>query len=121
MRFLTRFRESFLRQRVSYKNWILNLSGIAAIGAATIEGWLQLAWTSDITHFVGIVGALYVAGTIMALRESWSWVQWIADAAVTVGLMGPVLGMLIAFRDVTPAALSNPVTASAAIGHITSV
>lgn len=106
---------------MSYKNWILNLSGALALGAAALEGWLQLAWASDVTHFVGIVGALYVAGTVMALRESWSWVQWLADAAVTVGLMGTVLGMLLAFRDVTPAALANPVMASTAIAHITSV
>lgn len=92
-----RRRGSFLR-RVA----LLGIVGAALLVAAHYQGFLELVHNGDPTHIVLLQGAMFVIAYIFALASKWKSVDWVADALLFVGLIGTVLGFIIALSGVDP-------------------
>ena len=101
-----------------YKKAILTVAGIAGLVLMGAQGYLEDIWHGDITHIVSIIGILLVIGMIAVWRSAWRTVSWCSDAAVTVGLLGTVLGLIMSFHGFDPSNANSPFEA---IGRFTSV
>ena len=60
-------RQYFLLLRFS----LINLVGFALLGAAWVQGWVSLAWTSDTTYLSHGIFALFLAGLGVCGHKIW--------------------------------------------------
>lgn len=80
---------------------VLQTVGLGAVLAFGMAGWLgHLA--ADRTGLTYGIAAAFVMGLGAVLRKSWRWANWIARALVMLGLIGTVLGFIIALSGVDP-------------------
>ena len=80
---------------------LLNLVGIALLAAAWWAGGLALLGEADHVFALPIIGGLVVIALGYAWAEDWGTVEWMADKLPIVGLIGTVLGVLLAIRGVS--------------------
>lgn len=116
-------------------SWILsNLFGIALLGFAWSQGWVQMFWTMDNTHISKVIFAIFLIAQFIAfirVRELSSFmelgvpsegfnawqVRWtkkvvffneIGNILVALGLLGTVIGFKMALSDVDPSGGVDP-------------
>ena len=80
---------------------ILNITFWAVFLALWHNGISKIPFT-DPTHLSHGILVLFTVGQLCALCQKWDWVDWIGTALVFLGLIGTVIGFIIAFSGVTP-------------------
>lgn len=58
-------------QGIFYRMFLVNLVGLALVGAAWGEGWVQQVFASDSTGLTYVIAAGFVAGLVVSLRLGW--------------------------------------------------
>lgn len=81
---------------------ILNLVGAALIVAAWLRGWVMLVIEADASRMVWLIGAVFLVGVGAAGLRWWRTVDFVANSLVLLGLIGTVVGFVIAFSGVNP-------------------
>ena len=77
--------------------WVLQLVGAAALVALWEMGWLGIVFEADVTYIVEAICALTVLAIILASRGRWDYAEEIRNDLPTIGLIGTMIGFLIAF------------------------
>lgn len=86
---------------------LLLIVAIAILIASYFQGWLHLINDGDSTHIVWGEGILFGIGLVLACFQKWKDVNWIANALVNIGLIGTVVGFIIALSGVIPDAAND--------------
>jgi len=77
---------------------LLNLVGVVLVAAAGFLGWLEapFAWPTGL--FCSIISGVLAVGLWGAVRADWGLVDWLSVNVTKIGLLGTVLGFIIALQ-----------------------
>lgn len=89
------------------KYLVLNVTGLSVFSAAAVKGWALLPFVTDKTYLCDLIAAVFVVGLWAAWRSDWERVRWIGGVLVMMGLIGTVVGFVMALSGVDPARVSN--------------
>ena len=78
--------------------WLLNVGLMLGFVPLILLGWLQEMYANDPTYITVGMTAIFMYGIMMILIDRWDIVGWLAEAMVFMGLIGTVLGFIIAFK-----------------------
>jgi hypothetical protein len=76
---------------------VLQAVGAAGVAALWIAGLARLPFEGTTGPLCWIIVAIGAAGLLCASLQRWRDVQWIATHVVRIGLLGTVVGLIIAF------------------------
>ena len=79
---------------------VVNTIGLGILLATWLSGGADLILTADRVYAGPIVAVLTVFGLVMAAMRRWEDARWIADKLPIVGLIGTVLGVLLAIKGI---------------------
>jgi len=82
---------------------VLNLIGLALVGAAWVEGLLVKPYQADTSAMCYLITALFLWGLVCCLRRDWQSVRWAGNALVYLGMVGTVLGLIMTVSDLSAA------------------
>jgi len=80
---------------------VINLVGLALLGAAWAEGLLFKPFTADTSGMCYLMTALFLAGLVAVYRQDWQTVRWAGNALVYLGMVGTVLGLIMTVSNLT--------------------
>lgn len=80
---------------------VLNLIGVALVGAAWAAGLLFKPYAVDSSGMCYLMTALFAAGLIAVFRKDWQTVRWAGNALVYLGMVGTVLGLIMTVGNLT--------------------
>ena len=80
---------------------VINLVGLALIGAAWAQGILLKPYQADTSGMCYLITVLFLAGLVAVFRKDWQTVRWSGNAMVYLGMVGTVLGLIITVSDLT--------------------
>lgn len=80
---------------------VINLIGVALIGAAWAEGFLFKPFQADTSGMCYLITILFAAGLVAVFRKDWQTVRWAGNALVYLGMVGTILGLIITVSDLT--------------------
>jgi hypothetical protein len=80
---------------------VLNLIGLALVGAAWVEGLLLKPYQADTSMMCYFITALFLWGLICCLRRDWQSVRWAGNALVYLGMVGTVVGLIMTVSDIS--------------------
>lgn len=80
---------------------VINLIGVALIGAAWAEGFLFKPFQADTSGMCYLITILFAAGLAAVFRKDWQTVRWAGNALVYLGMVGTILGLIITVSDLT--------------------
>jgi len=112
---------SLLKKGISLftvKFFIINLFGFILIALATFQGWLQYIYLGDITQLSILISTLSLFGLYLVYKKKWDEISFVANSHVVLGLIGTIIGIVIALKGVDPEAITDP---SKAVLMITSL
>ena len=81
---------------------LVNVAIFLAIIPLILMGWLQHMYTSDPTYLTWGMSGVFIYCIYRIVEGGWSEVNWLADAAMFMGLIGTVIGFIIAFTNIDP-------------------
>lgn len=73
----------------------------ALLAAAAWAGAGDLLLTADRVYAMPIIGGLVLIGIGFGWANDWDTTEWLADKLPVIGLIGTVLGVLLAIRGVS--------------------
>ena len=80
---------------------VINLIGLALVGAAWAEGLLFKPYQADSSGMCYLITLLFLAGLGAVFFKDWQTVRWAGNALVYLGMVGTVLGLIITVSDLT--------------------
>jgi hypothetical protein len=80
---------------------VINLIGLALLGAAWAEGLLFKPYQADSSGMCYLITVLFAAGLVAVFLKDWQTVRWAGNALVYLGMVGTVLGLIITVSDLT--------------------
>ena len=80
---------------------VINLIGLALLGAAWAEGLLLKPYQADSSGMCYLITVLFAAGLVAVFLKDWQTVRWAGNALVYLGMVGTVLGLIITVSDLT--------------------
>ena len=83
--------------------WVAHIVLAALVFAAWQAGLLMRAWAADQTYLTVAIAGLWLLGIAASGRRDWRAVAWLAARCFQVGLIGTVVGFIIALSGVDPA------------------
>lgn len=87
--------------------WLVNLAGLAALTAAWFEGWIETIWSADVSNLTAVIVGLLVLGQIFIWFEKKILVNYISRGVVLLGLIGTVVGFIMALSGVSVESISD--------------
>lgn len=87
---------------MQYRFWVLNLCGLAALGVGFQAGLLQTVWDGDPTHLSAVIFAVFLAGLFSLAIDRQHFARFVERRLVLLGLIGTVIGFVIALSGVSP-------------------
>lgn len=81
---------------------ILNVTGIAIVAALFIAGVGEAPFRADQTGLTFLIAAVFLIGLWLVWQERWGAVRWIGGTLVFLGLLGTVVGFIVALSGVDP-------------------
>ena len=78
---------------------VLHILAAGLLVAAWLNGALGLVLAADRVHAAPVVGIVLLYGLWLGWRGDWDGAAWIGDKLPVVGLLGTVLGILLAIHD----------------------
>jgi hypothetical protein len=86
---------------------VINLIGLALIGAAWAEDLLAKPFVADHSGMSYLIAVLFLAGMVAVARRDWQTVRWAGNALVYLGMVGTVLGLIMTVSDLTSTNAQN--------------
>jgi hypothetical protein len=86
-----------------YQFGVLNIAGAALLGVGFQQGLIQTVWEGDQTHLSAVIFAIFLAGLISAAFNRHGFARFVERRLVLLGLIGTVIGFVIALAGVDPA------------------
>jgi len=80
---------------------VINLIGVALLGAAWAEGVLLKPYIADASGMCYLITALFFAGLVAVAFKDWQTVRWAGNALVYLGMVGTVLGLIVTVSDLS--------------------
>jgi hypothetical protein len=80
---------------------VINLVGLALLGAAWAEGLLLKPYEADSSGMCYLITALFGVGLVAVARRDWQTVRWSGNALVYLGMVGTVIGLIITVSDLS--------------------
>ncbi len=96
---------------------VIQAVGVAAVFGLWMGGLAQLPFQSN-PVMTSAIAAFLGVGLIAALFQDWKDVKWVATHVVRVGLLGTVIGLLIAFSSAKSGSSGDPNQIRAMIGTV---
>jgi MotA/TolQ/ExbB proton channel family len=87
---------------------VLQGIGLTAIAALWIAGVVDKPFESAAAPICYIILSIGAIGMLCVLLQRWQDAAWIAKYVVRIGLLGTVVGLIIAFSAATTGGLVNP-------------
>ncbi len=87
--------------------WLLHIILLALVFAANQAGYVAMAWSADQTHLSALIALIWVWGVAASAFNRWDAVEWLAGRCFQLGLIGTVLGFIIALSGVDPEQAQN--------------
>lgn len=88
-----------------------NITACAGLFSLWIDGWVMMAVDGDATKITLLIAALFCVGLIVSGWRSFGGdirvIRQIANSLVMLGLIGTVIGFIIALSGVDPAAAGD--------------
>ena len=101
---------SFFKRFSPLKEGIKLLANTAILLCAIplfLMGFLQAMYTSDPTYLTWAMTGMFLYAIYRIVEGDWEEVNWLADAAVFTGLIGTVIGFIVAFTNIDPSKVSD--------------
>ncbi len=89
---------------MKYRFVVLNIAWFAAFGAAWRQGWIDLVLDGDQTRLSVVIFAVFLVGVIAIGAHRRHLARYIEHKLVMLGLIGTVIGFIIALRGIDPGA-----------------
>jgi enamine deaminase RidA (YjgF/YER057c/UK114 family) len=86
---------------------VINLIGLAFVGAAWAEGVLLMPYRADTSGMCYLITVLFLGGLLAVFFKDWQTVRWLGNALVYLGMIGTVLGLIITVSDLTAGNVQN--------------
>jgi hypothetical protein len=87
--------------------WLAHIVLAALVFAANQAGFVAMAWHADQTYLTAIIAAVWGFGILASAFGHWDTVEWLAQRCFQLGLIGTVLGFIIALSGVDPEQAQN--------------
>lgn len=76
---------------------VLNVILACVIGVLGFQGYLTKPYTGEAAPMVATISVAYLLFLWCIYRRNYPWAKWICKRLTTLGLIGTVIGLLIAF------------------------
>jgi hypothetical protein len=86
---------------------LVQIVGGLLISSAWYFGWVSLVLNTDKTFMTQLIIAVFLVGLILGLFKRWDDVFWVSNSCLFLGLIGTVLGFIIAFSGIDPSAVGD--------------
>ena len=106
--------------KTQYQKALLMVLLAAGLVGAWFKGWLTMVWTADVTGISGLIALMFVVGLWAMWSNRWSTTNWMAEEMLTFGLIGTVVGLIIAFSSLDLASISSASGAAAMVTTLVS-
>jgi hypothetical protein len=80
---------------------VINLIGVALIGAAWAERFLFKPFQADTSGMCYLIIILFAVGLVAVFRKDWQTVRWAGNAMVYLGMEGTVPGLSVTVSALT--------------------
>jgi hypothetical protein len=80
---------------------VINLVGLALVGAAWAQDWLFKPFAGDHSGMSYLITALFLVGLGAVAWRDWQTVRWIGNGLVYLGMVGTVLGLIMTVSDLS--------------------
>lgn len=84
-----------------------NAVGAVMLYLAWANGLAGRALTADATGLTGVIVAAFTVGLLAVAAGRWRAVRWIAGTLVLLGMVGTVVGFIIALSGIDPPAAGD--------------
>ena len=97
---------------------VLQVILIAGVVAAHIGGVARLPFQGASGWLCAAVLAVFGAGMIAILLRRWKYAEWVATHVLRLGLLGTVVGLIIAFSAASKGISPEPGAMQALVAHV---
>jgi hypothetical protein len=87
---------------------VLQAIGAAGIAGLWMAGLAQKPFAGDNAFLCWLIVGMGALGVLCVLLQRWADVQWLATHVVRIGLLGTVIGLIIAFSAARSGDTSDP-------------
>ncbi len=87
---------------------VLQAIGAAAIGGLWISGVAQKPFQGDNAFLCWLIAAIGALGILCVFLQRWRDVEWLATHVVRIGLLGTVIGLIVAFSAARMGGSADP-------------
>lgn len=87
--------------------WLLHIVLLALVFAGNQAGYVSAVWHADQTYLSAGIALVWVGGVAASAFDRWNTVEWLAQRCFQLGLIGTVLGFIIALSGVDPEQAQN--------------
>jgi hypothetical protein len=87
-----------------YKKYIWLVVAAAFAVGASFAGVPQEIFAADKSYLSLVIGGMFLIGLWAVITNRWKTVNWLAEEMLSVGLIGTVVGFIIAFSGMDPTA-----------------
>jgi len=106
-----------------YRFCIFNLCGAALLIWAYLLGYVEQVFRGDVSHISYVISALFLLCVIRAVyaaskQHSVAYLEDVAVWCVTLGLIGNVVGFILALRGIDVSSLGSPEGAQKVAGNL---
>ena len=91
----------------TYRLILFNACAFAGVAWATKLGYVEQVFNGDISGISYGITALFAAGLVATVYGKAALLERMPNWLVTLGLIGNVVGFVLALRDIDPSALSG--------------
>ncbi len=91
----------------TFKKAISLLFTTALFAAAARLGWLEMVWEADVSYLSSLILLLFVWAQVSIFRDKWDDVDFCAEQMPNFGLIGTVVGFILALLTLDPSAATT--------------
>jgi len=85
---------------------------VAGLLAAYFTGLLSIAWTLDPTRLSLVIVVAFLVGLVAVAMGKWDLARWVAPRLFQLGLVGTIVGFIIAFSSIDASRAGDPTAAT---------
>ena len=86
---------------------LYHMVGLSFLFPLWKSGWIEKIWEGDSTKLSVIIGTFLLFGMGLSLFKKWRHVGMLREMLLFLGLIGTVLGVIVAFSGVEPGKLDD--------------
>lgn len=125
--------------------WVANIAFVALLIAAQMQGWVTMVFQADLSHLTSVIAVVLLYGLTLSAWKLWTMdayvslscemnkdvkkareviaayiegIRWLSKRLVELGLVGTVIGFIIAFSGMDQNTIGDVDSAGAMIGVV---